>query len=146
MKISTKGRYAIRLMIDIAVNSGGSNVTIKDISKRQNISVKYLEQIVSILCRSGFLKSSRGAHGGYKLTKRPEEYTVGDILRVTEGGLAPVSCLEDEENRCERAQRCTSLKLWSGLYKVINEYVDGITIADLAKEEVKSSGMYDYCI
>lgn len=145
MKISTKGRYAIRLMVDIAIHSEGNNVTIKDVSKRQNISVKYLEQIVSMLSRSGFLRSSRGSQGGYRLTKQPRDYTVGDILRVTEGGLAPVSCLEDEENQCQRASQCMTLKFWTGLYNTINDYVDSITIADLAEEATKSKE-YDYYI
>ena len=145
MKISTKGRYAIRLMIDIAINSGGNNVTMKDVAKRQDISVKYLEQIVSMLSHNGFLRSSRGSQGGYKLAKSPKEYTVGDILRVTEGGLAPVACLDDEVNQCERAAECTTIKLWEGLYKVINDYVDSVTIADLAEEELKMRE-FDYQI
>lgn len=131
MKISTKGRYAVRLMLDIAVNSNGENVSLKDISKRQDISLKYLEQIVNTLSKAGLLRSQRGAQGGYRLTKDPEEYTVGDILRVTEGEMAPVSCLEDEENSCPKSASCPTLKLWTGLYKAITDYLDGTTIADL---------------
>lgn len=131
MKISTKGRYAVRLMLDIAVNSGGENVSLKDISKRQDISLKYLEQIVNTLSKAGLLRSQRGAQGGYRLTKTPEEYTVGDILRVTEGELAPVSCLEGKENSCSKSASCPTLKFWTGLYKTITDYLDGTTIADL---------------
>ena len=98
MKISTKGRYAVRLMLDVAIHGMDKNVSMRDVAERQNISIKYLEQIVSILTRVGYLKSVRGAQGGYRLTKAPSEYTIGDILRTTEGTLSPVSCLEDEEN------------------------------------------------
>ncbi len=131
MKISTKGRYAVRLMLDIALNSGGENVSLKDISKRQDISLKYLEQIVNTLSKAGLLRSQRGAQGGYRLTKKPEEYTIGDILRVTEGEMAPVSCLEGEENYCSKAESCPTLKFWTGLYKTITDYLDSTTIADL---------------
>lgn len=132
MRISTKGRYAIRMMLDIAQHSGEGNVSLKDVSKRQGISLKYLEQIVNMLSKAGFLRSQRGAQGGYKMVKKPEEYTIGDILRITEGELAPVACLEDDANRCERASACQTLSFWEGLYSVINEYLDSTTIADLA--------------
>lgn len=131
MKISTKGRYAVRLMLDIAMNSNGGNVSLKDVSKRQDISLKYLEQIVNMLSKAGLLRSQRGAQGGYRMTRRSEEYTVGDILRVTEGEMAPVSCLEGGENYCPKAERCPTLKLWTGLYRAITDYLDGTTIADL---------------
>ena len=134
MRISTKGRYAIRLMLDIAQHSIGENVSLKDISKRQGISLKYLEQIVNMLSKAGFLRSQRGSQGGYRLVKKPEEYTIGDVLRITEGELAPVSCLEDEENSCPRASVCPTVSFWKGLYDTINEYLDSKTIADLVDE------------
>ena len=111
MKISTKGRYAVRLMLDVAIHGMDKNVSMRDVAERQNISIKYLEQIVSILTRVGYLKSVRGAQGGYRLTKAPSEYTIGDILRTTEGTLSPVSCLEDEENTCPRVSVCPTIKL-----------------------------------
>lgn len=135
MKISTKGRYALRLMIDLALNDTGENVSIKAISARQNISTKYLEQIISMLNRAGYVKSERGSNGGYKLTKKPEEYTVGMILRLTEGSLAITTCTEDEQNQCERYGTCPTVHLWEKLNKAISDVVDNITIADLAEEE-----------
>lgn len=146
MKISTKGRYAVRLMLDIAEHSNGGNISIKDVAKRQDISLKYLEQIVNVLCKKGYLKSQRGSQGGYKMTRSPEEYTVGDILRVTEGGMAPVACLEEEENSCPRAGSCPTLKFWSGLYSAVNDYMDSTTIADLMAESQKNKIDYGYCI
>ena len=131
MKISTKGRYALRLMLDIALNDAKTPVRIKDIAERQQISDKYLEQIVSSLNKAGFVKSLRGPQGGYRLTKKPEEYTVGMILRLIEGSLAPVACLDDDINNCTRADRCPTLILWEKLYDAISEVVDNITLADL---------------
>ena len=131
MKISTKGRYALRLMLDIALNDAKTPVRIKDIAERQQISDKYLEQIVSCLNKAGFVKSLRGPQGGYRLTKKPEEYTVGMILRLIEGSLAPVACLDDDINNCTRADRCPTLILWEKLYDAISEVVDNITLADL---------------
>ena len=135
MKISTKGRYALRMMIDIAENQDSGSVSLKDISKRQDISLKYLEQIVGLLTRAGFLKSRRGAGGGYVLTKTPDKYTVGDILRVTEGNLAPVACLEEKDNLCPKAESCKAVKYWQGLYDVINNYLDGTTLLDLTEDK-----------
>ncbi|MCX4131225.1 RrF2 family transcriptional regulator [Megamonas funiformis] len=131
MKISTRGRYALRLMLDIALNDAKTPVRIKDIAERQQISDKYLEQIVSSLNKAGFVKSLRGPQGGYRLTKKPEEYTVGMILRLIEGSLAPVACLDDDINNCTRADRCPTLILWEKLYDAISEVVDNITLADL---------------
>ncbi len=131
MKISTKGRYALRMMVDIAINGTDENVAIKDIAKRQNISIKYLEQIVNILSKRGYLKSARGPQGGYRLAGNPADYTIGDILRTTEGNMAPVACLEDETNQCERAHKCDTLWIWEDLYKLINDYIDSITLADI---------------
>ncbi len=122
-------------MIDLALNDTGENVSIKAISARQNISTKYLEQIISMLNRAGYVKSERGSNGGYKLTKKPEEYTVGMILRLTEGSLAITTCTEDEQNQCERYGSCPTVHLWEKLNKAISDVVDNITIADLAEEE-----------
>lgn len=131
MKISTKGRYALRLMVDLAEHRGDGLVSLKDVAARQEISVKYLEQIVGLLSRAGFLRSGRGPQGGYRLARAPEEYTVGAILRLTEGNLAPVACLEDEQNPCVRRDRCATLDFWTGLYAMINRYMDQYTLADL---------------
>ncbi len=135
MRISTKGRYALRLMIDLAEHDDGSLISIRDVAERQGISAKYLEQIVGLLSKAGFLRSGRGPQGGYRLSRAPEEYTVGDILRLTEGNLAPVACLEDSENRCERSRECATLDFWTGLYAVINQYIDRFTLADLVRTE-----------
>ncbi len=134
MKISTKGRYAIRVMIDLAEHNHGEFVTLMDIAQRQEISEKYLEAIVSILSKNDLLISLRGKGGGYKLAKNPEQYTVGSILRLTEGSLAPVACLDKTPNSCARASECQTLEMWEGLYKLINDYFDNITIADLVKK------------
>ncbi len=133
MMISTKGRYALRTMLDLALNDEGEYIPLRDIAERQDISVKYLEQIVSALTRAGFVRSVRGTGGGYRLAKRPEEYTVGMILRLTEGNLAPVACLEFEQNSCPRAANCVTLGIWEKLYDAINNVVDNITLADLVR-------------
>jgi Rrf2 family protein len=137
LKISTKGRYALRLMLDLALCEKGKYIALKDISKRQDISVKYLEQIISVLSRAGFVRSVRGSGDGYMLARDPEEYTVGMILRLTEGSLAPVACLEYEPNDCPRAESCVTLGVWEKLYKAINDVVDNITLADLAEQSNK---------
>lgn len=131
MKISTKGRYALRLMLDLALYEDEGYVKIKDIAKRQDLSDKYLEQIITILSRAGYVKSIRGASGGYKLAKLPTEYTVGMILRLTEGSLAPVSCLDGDISECSRYDNCATLEVWKRLNDAINEVVDNITLADL---------------
>lgn len=130
MKISTKGRYALRVMIDLAVHNNGEFVSLKEISERQEISVKYLEAIIGILNKAGFVISLRGKSGGYRLAKLPSEYTVGSILKLTEGSLAPVACLEHEVNRCNRADKCITLDFWKGLGKTIDEYVESFTLED----------------
>ncbi|MGI5891664.1 MAG: RrF2 family transcriptional regulator [Bacillota bacterium] len=130
MKISTKGRYALRLMIDLAEHNSGEYIPLKDISARQQISTKYLEQIITQLCRAGFLKSVRGPQGGYKLLREPKQYTVGSILRITEGNLSPVACLEENPNQCDRYSKCATIEFWQGLYRTINEYVDKFTLED----------------
>nr|WP_297174127.1 RrF2 family transcriptional regulator [uncultured Agathobaculum sp.] len=135
MKISTKGRYALRLMIDLAQHDAAGYIPLRDISRRQEISAKYLEQIVVQLSRAGLVTSTRGAQGGYQLSRHPSEYTVGEILRITEGSLAPVACMEHDPIECSRAEGCITLGLWRGLYDVINQYLDGITLEDLVSQE-----------
>lgn len=142
MKISTKGRYALRTMIDLAMNDTGENISIKAIAARQGISTKYLEQIISTLNKAGYVKSERGANGGYRLTKKPEEYTVGMILRLTEGNLAITTCTQDEQNLCERYGCCTTVKVWEKINKAISDVVDNITIADLAADEQNSTNNF----
>lgn len=131
MKISTKGRYALRLMLDIGLNCKEAPVRIKDVAARQEISVKYLEQIVSVLVKAGYLKSIRGPQGGYRLMKEPKEYTLGMILRLTEGSLAPVECLEGEVNSCNRSEACVTLRFWKELNQAIENVVDKYTLEDL---------------
>lgn len=131
MKISTKGRYALRMLLDLAVYGKDEYVALKDTAERQDISKKYLEQIVPLLNKSGLLKTNRGYQGGYMLSKAPDKYTVGEILRISEGDLCPVSCLRYEPNDCPRAAECMTLPVWEGLYKVITEYLDGITLQDI---------------
>lgn len=142
MKISTKGRYALRLMLDLALHNTGEAVSLKDIAKRQGISDKYLEQIISVLNKAGYVRSVRGAQGGYLLKKAPEEYTVGMILRLTEGTLAPVSCVEDEESECKREDSCVTVMVWKRLNAAINEVVDHITLADLVDWQMEKSDHY----
>lgn len=132
MKISTKGRYALRVMIDLALNSDGNFIALKEIAKRQDITVKYLEQIVALLNKAGFLETARGNSGGYKLAKEPKDYIVGDILRATEGDLAPIICLT-EDGVCPRKQICKTYSFWKGLDDVINDYIDSKTLEDLLK-------------
>lgn len=137
MKISTRGRYALRLMLELALGDKNKPISLKEISARQGISDKYLEQIISNLNKAGFVKSTRGAQGGYLLVKKPEEYTVGMILRTTEGSLAPVSCLEFEDNGCEREEECVSILVWKKLDDAIKDVVDNITLEDLIKWDSK---------
>lgn len=134
MKISTKGRYALRIMLDIAIHDDGKYIPLKDIAKRQNLTVKYLEQIISLLNKAGYLQSLRGNTGGYRLAKNLDEYIVGDILRVTEGDLAPVACLKKCGDFCQREDICNTVSFWRGLDRVINEYVDSYTLKDLLKQ------------
>lgn len=131
MKISTRGRYALRLMLDLALSSPDEYVTIRSVSERQEISYKYLEQIISVLTRGGLVKSVRGSQGGYRLARPPEEYTVGMILRQIEGNLVPVACMEDEPNQCPRSSKCITLGVWKQLSDAINNVLDSITLADL---------------
>lgn len=142
MKISTKGRYALRLMIDLAMNSDGKPVSLKDVAQRQGISDKYLEQIISILHKAGYVRSVRGAQGGYLLRKEPEEYTVGMILRLTEGSLAPVSCIEDDAIVCDRADACVTAIVYKKINDAVNGVVDHITLADLINWQSEKNGQY----
>ena len=139
MKISTKGRYALRLMLDIALNSKGDAISLRDVAKRQEISDKYLEQIVTPLARAGLLRSVRGAGGGYLLTRDPKEYTVGDILRPLEGSLAPVSCV-DGSDCCGRAEQCVTVDIWRNIQEAVNGVVDHTTLADLVEDYYKKNG------
>lgn len=134
MKISTKGRYALRVLIDLSERNPNEFIPLTDIADRQGISEKYLESIVSVLIKNDYLISLRGKGGGYKLSRQPDEYTVGEILRVTEGSFAPVACLEKKPNKCGMASQCKTLKMWEGFEKVISGYFDGITIADLVSD------------
>lgn len=135
MKISTKGRYALRLMIDLAQHKEEGNISLKDISKRQEISVKYLEQIVSPLSKAGLIKSVRGQQGGYSLIREAKEYTAKEILAVMEGPVACVSCLETERNLCPRYSQCCTVSFYEGLNKVINDYLSSYTLEDLANKQ-----------
>jgi Rrf2 family protein len=145
MKISTKGRYALRVMVDLAINDTGEYIPLKNVSSRQEITIKYLEQIIPLLNRVGYLKSTRGKDGGYRLARAARDYTVGDILRAVEGSLAPVACMEDDPNRCTRRAGCATLPVWTGLDKVINDYLDGITLEDLVDRKKNLDGL-DYSI
>lgn len=133
MKISTKGRYALRLMLDLAVHDTGSAIPLKEIAARQDISVKYLEQIVTQLSRGGLVRSARGAVGGYFLARAPEDYTVGEILRQLEGSLAPVQCADSCNAPCEKADQCVTIEVWQKIERAVSDVVDHITLADLVR-------------
>lgn len=132
MKISTKGRYALRLMLDLALCDGEVAIPLRDVAERQEISDKYLEQIVTQLARGGLVRSVRGAGGGYLLTRKPEEYSVGEILRQLEGSLAPVSCVNGGAC-CERVDQCVTVELWQQIQAAVDGVVDNVTLADLVK-------------
>ncbi|MCD8352739.1 MAG: Rrf2 family transcriptional regulator [Clostridiales bacterium] len=134
MRISTKGRYALSMMVDLAQHQEDGYVSLRDVAERQGISKKYLEQIVLIFNRSGVLKTSRGFQGGYRLARSPGEYTVGEILRITENGLSPVPCVDENAEVCERSAVCPTLPIWQGLNRVINDYLDGITLQNLLEQ------------
>ena len=146
MKISTKGRYAVRVMLDLAWNDNGECIKLKDVAARQGISEKYLEQIIAMLNKAGYVNSVRGAQGGYRLAKAPEAYTVGMILRLTEGSMAPVACLDTGSAVCDRVDDCDTLFIWQDLYKAINSVIDGVTIADLVERRKKRNGNLDFSI
>ena len=145
MKISTKGRYALRMLLDLAEHQNCGYIALKDIAERQGISKKYLEQIIPMYNRSGILKTERGSQGGYQLAKSPETLTVGEILRFTEGDLAPVACAGEETPVCTRRADCAVLPVWLGLYKVINEYLDSITLQDIMDQH-RANPSGDYVI
>jgi len=134
MKISTKGRYAIRMLLDLAEHKNDGFISLKEVAERQEISKQYLEHIVSLLNTSDILRANRGKNGGYMLARDPSECTIGEILRITEGSLAPVACLDDKTNLCKRAAFCKTLPMWNGFYKIITEYFDGITLQDILNQ------------
>ena len=140
MKITTKGRYALRIMVDLAQQSQDAFIPLKEISARQEISEKYAEMIVSLLNKAGLVFSSRGKGGGYKLARTPDKYSVSAVLKVTEGSLAPVTCLETDENLCPNAGHCGTLPMWRELDRRIDEYLGSITIADLVAQTEAASG------
>ncbi len=144
MKVSTKGRYALRMLVDLAEHGGGF-VPLKDIAERQNISKKYLEQIIPLFNRSDMLLTNRGAQGGYMLARTPDRYTVGEVLRLTEGTLAPVACAEQSPVLCDRSADCATLPVWRGLSRVINEYLDSVTLQDILDQE-RERAANDYVI
>ena len=146
MKISTKGRYALRMLVDLAEHDDGETfIPLKDIAERQGISKKYLEQIIPIFNRSDILLTTRGFQGGYRLARNADKYTVGEILILTEGSLAPVACLDSDENTCDRAEYCETLYVWEGLKKAIENYLDSITIQDIV-DRAKQSYSDNYVI
>ena len=131
MMVSTRGRYALRMMLDLAEYQGDGYVALKDIAERQGISKKYLEQIIPTLHRDKLLQTVRGSQGGYRLTKAPSAYSIGDILRATEGSMAPVTCLERPDNPCQYRAECATLFIWEGLEQAVNAYLDGISLQDV---------------
>lgn len=144
MTISTKGRYALRIMMDLGAHIG-ETVKLRDIAARQDISEKYMEQIIAVLNKSGYVRSTRGAQGGYQLVKQPQEYTVGMILRLTEGSLAPVECLAENALPCERNGRCATVEVYRRIYDAVNDVIDNITVQDLLEIE-KGKAADDYVI
>ncbi len=131
--ISTRGRYALRVMLDLAENATDKYIRLDEIALRQGISEKYLEGIMSALARGGLVRGVRGKGGGYKLNRSPTEYTVGEILRLTEGSLSSVACLKEGATACEKRTACKTVRVWQGLNAVVNEYLDGITLAELSE-------------
>lgn len=136
MKISTKGRYAVRVMLDLAINDDGNYITLKEISARQDVTIKYLEQIISLLSKNHLVFGMRGTNGGYKLVKKASEYTMGEILRASEGCLSPIGCIADH-GFCERAEVCPHLPFWKGLSDTIINYVDNYTLEDLVNQHLE---------
>ena len=138
MLISTRGRYALRVLIDLAEHTDSSYVPMKDIAERQGISLKYLERIIPVLTKNGIIEGLQGKGGGYRLVRSPEECKIGDILRLTEGDLSPVACLECGAKPCERAFECRTYPLWVEFYRLVNEFFDGKTLADVVKTDMSN--------
>ena len=136
MMISTRGRYALRVMVDIAEHSNGNYIAMKDVAARQDISLKYLERILPLLVKEKMIEGVHGKGGGYRLTRLPREYRVGDILRLTEGDLAPVSCLDCRGEACDRKEQCRTLPMWQKIDKIVNDYFDSVTIEDLMYKDI----------
>ena len=139
MKVSTKGRYALRMLLDLAEHKNNGFISLKEIAERQNISKQYLEQIVALLNTSNILRTNRGKQGGYMLAKEPSECTVREILRLTEGSLAPVSCLDEEVNKCNQLDSCKTISLWTGLNKIISDYLNSVTLQDMLEQYQESA-------
>ena len=139
MIISTRGRYALRVLIDLAEHTGDGYIPMKSIAERQGISLKYLEQIVPALSKNGFIEGVHGKGGGYRLVKAPEDCRVGDVLRLTEGDLAPVACLECGAKPCERVYKCKTYPMWTEFYRIVCEYFDGKTLADIVKTDLSDN-------
>lgn len=133
MLVSTRGRYALRVMVDLAQHQSQGPIPMKDVAQRQQISLKYLEKILPVLSKNGYIVGTHGKGGGYQLTRAPEEYRVGDILRLTEGNLAPVACLEAGAAPCQQRDTCPTRSMWCELGRRVNEYLDSVTLADLMK-------------
>ena len=131
MRVSTKGRYALRIMIDLAEHNNGEYIPLKDISARQGITIKYMEQIMPALTKTGLVEAVHGKGGGYRLSKSPSEYCVGEILRVTEGDLAPVACVSEKTEPCEHREQCRTAKMWAEFNRITNEYFDSVKLTDL---------------
>ena len=131
MMISTRGRYALRVMLDLAQNGQNEYIPMKEVAERQELSLKYIERIMPSLVKEGLVEGVHGKGGGYRLAKKPEQYTVGDILRISEGDLSPVSCLECGAEPCSRAENCKTLPMWKKLYETVNEFFNSITLKDL---------------
>ena len=139
MKISTRGRYALRMMLDMVLSDSDKPVRVKEIAERQEISEKYMEQIMPTLSKNGLVEAVHGVGGGYRLTRPPRDYRVGEILRLTEGDLAPVACLSCDAPPCSRSTECRTLAMWSRFNEITNEYIDGITLADLLGEKTEQT-------
>ena len=136
MMISTRGRYALRVLIDLAEPQNGEYIPMKEVAARQDISLNYIERIMPVLTKAKLVEGVHGKGGGYRLTKNPKEYKVGDILRLTEGDLAPVACVGCDAKECNRTHKCRTVSMWEKFYAVTNEYFDGITLADLMQSEI----------
>lgn len=145
MLISTRGRYALRVLVDLAEQNKEEYTPLKEIAARQEISQKYTESIMTMLSKAGFVEGAHGKGGGYRLSRLPEEYKIGDVLRLTEGSLAPVSCLENGAVKCERAEQCRTLPMWTKLDSLINGYLDKISLADLMQKDDKNAEKVDIC-